>query len=552
MSGPLPLQAQGPLILEALRLVEGAPALEATLAATPGAEIKAVLAEISSQGLLLLLADGRSFTAAGKLPYPTGTELTFRVQPQADGTLQLKPLSADPPPPPALLAPLVQGEAASLLQRLAAVDLPGELMPLKALLDRLPVAPQAPAVALPPALAPLTEALGLARGVPGFPPPPSPTPGSSAALPAEALPSPPPTTPPTAASLTTALVARRVPPGPAAALATLLLGEPRLEAALEPAPAPREAVMRPLEGQAQGAPASLPAPLEGRTTQPPRTPSASPQTAPPAETVLDRALLKAFGLPDHLIQELLPTQAEGRPAATPAASAAEANVRLRQLLERLPPPLAQRVLVLLTLLPPAGHGQVLSSQDPLAQLIRSLLPQLPHPPAESPLAQASALVREGAAAPLSPSEPATWLRWIKEVASTLSRPEASPAEAPFHRLQAREGTALFEVPLPWRPDPGTLELWAERDAAGPGREEAHRVLLALNLGRTGELRVALQSGPAGILAQVVASPGVSARLEALLREELGEPAPFPLQVRAAPDLPPRPRALAGTGLQALG
>jgi hypothetical protein len=144
------------------------------------------------------------------------------------------------------------------------------------------------------------------------------------------------------------------------------------------------------------------------------------------------------------------------------------------------------------------------------------------------------------------------LHWLREVTSALSHPEASPAEAPFHRLQAREGTALFEVPLPWAPDPGTLELWAERDAPGPERAEVHRVLLALNLGRTGELRVALQSGPAGVQAQVMATPEVAARLGPLLREELGDPSPFPVLVRATAEVPPPPRALAGSGLQALG
>lgn len=537
MSGPAPLQPQGPLILEALRLVEGASTVEATLATTPGAELKAVLTEISSQGLLLLLADGRSFTAAGKLPYPTGTELTFRIQPQADGSTQLQTLRANPPPPPALLAPLVQGEAASLLQRLAAPELPAELRPLKELLDRLPTAPQsAPTANLPPALAALAEALGFA---PETPPASAPAgeaaaPPPSQGAPKEATPLPNSTPALTIETLTTALGARGIPAEPARALARLLLGEVQPKTA--PPSAPSTQVQdRPVSASPEGNPAP-------------------PGLQPPIPTAatLDRDLLRAFGLPESLIRELLPPPAgEASDPSAPAPAGDEAaRGRLKQVLDRLPAPLAQRVLALLTLLPPAGQGQVLARQDPLAQLIRSMLPNLA--PAEAPWAKASVQARADQASGLQPSEPETWTRWLKEVTSTLSRPEASPAEAPFHRLQAREGTALFEVPLPWTPDPGTLELWAEREADGSGREEVHRVLLALNLGRTGELRVALQSGPAGVQAQVVASPAVAARLEGLLRQELGEPSPFPLKVRAAAELPPRPRALAGTGLQALG
>ncbi len=602
MSGLVPLQPQGPLILAALRLVEGA----STLEATPGAELKAVLAEINARGLLLLLADGRSLTATGELPYPAGTALTFRIQPQADGTTQLQPLRADPPPPPALLAPLVQGEAASLLQRLTAPDLPTELLPLKALLDRLPSAPQpAPAPFLPPSLAPLAEAVGLPVGLPvaagglrtppNFPAPAAPqnlaaertlgseSPGLATANPA---PSRPEGAPPSVSALATRFEARGILPEPARALALLLVGEAAPEAApLGRAPetgrtaaAGRMDEAAPLPARPREAPPTVePAPAPARASPEGASLEALPAPSPAhrgpliAEPAVDRALLRAFGLPESLIRALVPAKAEGEglrppaqaqaqasasasaPASTPAEAIPEANARLRQLLERLPAPLAQRVLALLTLLPPAGQGPVLSRQDPLAQLIRSLLPQLQQAASEGPAERASAPSREGSApAPLPPSEPATWARWLKEVVSTLSRPEASPAEAPFHRLQAREGTALFEVPLPWTTGHGTLELWAERDAAGPDRAEVHRVLLALSLGRTGELRVALQSGPSGVQAQVVASPEVATRLEAILREELGEPGPFPLLVRAAASLPPRPRALAGGGLQALG
>ncbi len=545
MSGILPLQPQGPLILEALRLVEGTSTPGSTLAATPGAELKAVLMAISDQGLLLMLPDGRSLTAAGELPYPAGTELTFRIQPQSDGSTQLQPLRADPPPAPALLAPLVHGEAASLLQRLSAPDLPAALLPLKALLDRLPAPPAPSTTALPQPFAPLAEALGLPPEAPEFSSPSRP-------LPAEGGTAPTPPSVPSLETLTTFLVTRGLPPEPARAMALLLLGEPPSEAAPQaPAtaakPAPGQPPL-PTEAAVAWAEGTAPAPAPPGTQAPPRL------VAP----ALDPELLRAFGIPEPLIQERLKVAKDSGPptpmasSASGAGAAADPDAQLRQLLDRLPAPLAQRVLALLTLLPPAGQGQTLPRQDPLAQLIRALLPQL-QTPGEAPVLRTSSLARESpAAAPMLPSDPATWSRWLKEVTSTLARPEASPAEAPFHRLQAREGTALFEIPLPWAPESGTLELWAERDAPGPDRPEMQRVLLALNLGRTGELRVALQSGPAGVQAQVVATPEVAARLERLLREELGTPSPFPLQFRASSELPPRPRALAGTGLRALG
>ncbi|HJV21909.1 MAG TPA: hypothetical protein VJ570_04390 [Holophagaceae bacterium] len=575
MSGLDPLQPLGPVLLEALRLVEGAPSLEASLAATPGAELQAVLAEVTDQGLLLMLADGRSLKAAGDLPYPPGTELTFRIQPQADGTTQLQPLRAAPPPPPALLAPLVQGEATALLQRLAAPDLPAPLAPLKALLERLPAPPPAASGAppsLPSPLAPLAEALGLPPGLPegpgreAVPPavtqgrvPPEPTPGPPpAGSTAAVAPAAPPPTPP-AAQLAAALITRGLSPEPAQALALLLTGEgpvrseaPEARPRTAPDPSFAEAASAG-SAPAQAPSASWPEPPPG-----PALPAAAGPSAAQVAVPEDRALLRAFGLPEHLLQALLPEGSDvrtpGRPTPTPAPpdGGPDADARLKQVLDRLPAPLAQRVLALLTLLPPAGQGQALPRQDPLAQLIRSLLPQLQAPAPETAARALGSTRAAGVAAELQPSEPATWGRWLKEVTSALSRPEASPTEAPFHRLQAREGTALFEVPLPWAPEPNTLELWAEREAPGPDRPESHRVLLALTMEGTGELRVALQSGPSGVQAQVVASPAVAARLETLLREELGEPAPFPLQVRAATELPPSPRALAGRGLQALG
>ncbi len=532
MNGPTPLQPQGPLILEALRLVGAAQAGEPNLPALAGAEVKAVLAEIQAQGLLLLLADGRKLIATGELPFPTGTTLTFRVQPQADGTTQLQPLRADPPLPAPMLAPLLQGEATALLQRLSAPELPAALLPLKELLSRLPGPPATDP--LPAALAPLAEALGLptrpessapaapAPAIPGAPTVPTPPPLAPQGAGPQA-------TPESASPLTAALVARGVPPESAPRLAALLVGAP-----LGP---PEDAL--PVRF-----PAPPPSALEPEAAPVPWSPGAetsTPRPGPGTPTSLD---------PESLGRLLQATARVGGPtgATDPALPA-----KVRELLERLPPALAQRVVLLLHLLPPAGQGTPLAAKDPLAQLLKALLPEV-----QAALARSEAVARPPSAATplapqgLDPAQPATWERWLRSTVEALARPEASPQEAPFHRLQAREGTALFELPLPWLAERPQVELWAERDPDGGEGDPTSRVLLALDLGRTGELRVALQAGPGGTRAQIVAGADVAAELAALLQEELGEPAPFPVQVRGSETLPPRPRALAGQGLRALG
>lgn len=541
MSGPSPLQPQGPLFLEALRLVEVAPSGGPPLPALSGLEVKAVLAEIQAQGLLLMLADGRKLTAAGSLPYPPGTTLTFRVQPQADGTTQLQPLRADPPQPPPLLAPLLQGEAAPLLQRLAAPELPAALVPLKALLDRLPSPPAE--ARWPEVLAPLREALGLppaagrtGEATSGAPPEPLPgprvggpwSPPSQATLPSmptPRVPHAPPLPGPEGARpapLAEALVARGIPPEVAPQVAAHLLG--------------MEGASPDLPGLAQRLLEAL-APTSRAT---PETPEGG--VVPPGLPAQALAGWIRGSQPAHRAPGA-PTSPEVDPKLPPA---------LKEVLDHLPPAVALRVGLLLHLLPPAGQGAPLPAQDPLAQLLRALLPDLRAalPP---PGTAAAPLVGAPTAGPtLDPAQPATWERWLRGSMEALARPESSPAEAPFHRLQGKEGSALFELPLPWVPARPQIELWAERTPEEAGTDPTSRVLLALDLGRTGELRVALQAGPGGTRAQVVAGAEVAAELATLLKEELGEPAPFPVQVRAAELLPPRPRALAGHGLRALG
>ncbi len=248
-------------------------------------------------------------------------------------------------------------------------------------------------------------------------------------------------------------------------------------------------------------------------------------------------LLRALGLPLEL------AMGEGVPGHAPLPEAlARAQERLAK---GLPQSLTQRALALLSLMPtstdrlPAGH--------PLARLLQELLPEL-----KRAYLAAGRGSSPGLDPRADPTGPQAWGAWLKGALEVLARPEASPAQATAHALQAKEGTALFQIPLPWPETPGTLEIWAEREPEAPGAEPVHRVLLALSFQRAGELRVGLQSGPGGVRAQVLAEPGKAAALEAALAETLGTPPPFPVQVRAMATLPPRPVALATGGLQALG
>jgi len=118
-----------------------------------------------------------------------------------------------------------------------------------------------------------------------------------------------------------------------------------------------------------------------------------------------------------------------------------------------------------------------------------------------------------------------WEGWIKGNVRALSDPGVSPREAPFHALQAREGTAFFEIPLPWA-GAKPLQLWIEEEGhedRAPATEESRRVLLALELSNLGELRVGLQSTRQALSVRIwtehpAALEFVQAEVEAELRD----------------------------------
>lgn len=161
------------------------------------------------------------------------------------------------------------------------------------------------------------------------------------------------------------------------------------------------------------------------------------------------------------------------------------------------------------------------------------------------------------AGPAAPEDPGTWLGWMKGAMGALADPAASPAEAAFHRLQAHEGTAWFELPLPWAAGSEPLRLWVEGDpepAACPG-EAVQRVLLSVPFSALGEVRLGLEQRTAGLRVRIwVACPEVLDAGRAALEAELeGLGRPVDLQILPLPQGAEDLRALAGaTHLQALG
>ncbi|MCE1205299.1 MAG: hypothetical protein LWW79_11925 [Holophagaceae bacterium] len=216
---------------------------------------------------------------------------------------------------------------------------------------------------------------------------------------------------------------------------------------------------------------------------------------------------------------------------------------------------------------PEGAGirlQVVRSTPPpspalLAPLVLGeagpLLARLQSSAAQTPLGQRlGQLLQAGLAVA---EQPEAWSSWLKEAMKTLADPAASPAESAFHRLQAKEGTGWFEIPLPWAPGAEPLRLWieGEGDASGAEPEAVHRVFLSVPFSTLGEVRLGLEQRSAGLRVRLwLQDPGQIATLRQDLEAELASLGrPVDLQVFALPADSPDLRALAGgSPLQAMG
>lgn len=215
---------------------------------------------------------------------------------------------------------------------------------------------------------------------------------------------------------------------------------------------------------------------------------------------------------------------------------------------------------------PEGAGvrlQVVRASPPpsppiLAPLVQgeaaSLLARLQTSQAQAPLATLlRGLVQAGVAAA---EQPEAWATWLKEALRTLADPAASPAEAAFHQLQAKEGTGLFEVPLPWAPGAEPMRIWIEDDGAAASVEDpVHRVFLSVPFSVLGEVRMGLEQRQAGLRVRLwLEDPEQVAALRPALAADLATLGkPVDLQVLTLPAGSPDLRALAGAPpLQAMG
>jgi len=125
-----------PAILGSLQIpASAAPSAPALSNPLLGQTVEATLEAILPDGLLLRLPDGTQLQAQGTLPFPMGSSLTLEALPLPDGAgVRLQVIRAAPPPRPALLAPLVLGEAAGLMNRTQSGGTP---TPLAGLLQNL-------------------------------------------------------------------------------------------------------------------------------------------------------------------------------------------------------------------------------------------------------------------------------------------------------------------------------------------------------------------------------------------------------------------------------
>jgi hypothetical protein len=153
--------------------------------------------------------------------------------------------------------------------------------------------------------------------------------------------------------------------------------------------------------------------------------------------------------------------------------------------------------------------------------------------------------------------PAAWSTWMKEVIKALSDPATSPAESTFHRLQAKEGTGWYELPLPWAPGAEPMRIWieADRDPSSGGDEPVHRVFLSIPFSALGEVRLGLEQRSSGLKVRLwLQDPQQLSAIRQELEAELASLGrPVVLQVFALPTGAPDLRALAGANsLQAMG
>lgn len=568
--------ALGPALLAALRTPASEGQVQALLAQV-GQELDLVLFAVGRDSVKLRLPSGQVFEAAGELPYPAGTRLTVQVQAPATegGAARLKLLEASLPPAPAILAPLLQGEAAPLMARLLQAEVPPSLQPLLRILETLqdPALPQAPPssrilAALETLPVPALQALRqLAPGPTATLPelaqvfrgwigsafrelaaqatiPQAPGSGSGTLSPQQPASSPPAgaimqQTPPAASPSPASLPSNPVNP-PISAPLHLVPPAPTV------APVPQLAGVAPPTGKPEALPQVTTAPEsttvpygpEGSLGADSGEPSAGPKVLNQPVAIQNKTDLAAL-----LIQRL-ETQLASR--GEPVMEARDPiRALVRQLLKGLEAP------------PPSMNAQTLAAPANARSRLLAEAPEADH----RPLPPLPAAPTPSKGAPPSPPERAdAWESWIGGAIRALGDPQTSPREAPFHLAQAREGTAFFELPLPWGSAP--LQIWIESGLPEERKERSadanQKVLVGLSFTALGETRVGLQQARGTLQVRIWTERPelLGDRLPDLQRELEGEGSPVDLKVLALGDgqtpVPSLRAVLAGSAFQALG
>lgn len=558
-----------------------------------GQSLEVTFQGMGPEGAQLALPSGQTLVAQGELPFAQGTLLTLKVLPERDGTLRLQIQEAKPPATPALLQPLLAGEAQPLAARLTEQQPPESLAPLVRMLQQVlaSVKPQAPMEAATPAapvsvptlpaiqealaalppelLQPLRQALALPSGQPLAPTlkawienlalthaPQAPVSADSNPQVTQGS----PTTPRPQATATTI----EVPP----VLGTLVQDFSALIRQAPGVPDTQQDVLatwfRALLGQGEG-PVSV-------ASEAAALPASAPASAPPpqAQAALPAILAKlpeavaslspqaamflrqAMGIPQgQSLAEGLKTWIEAALPSEQPGALTSAESRLRPALFGLPElvqhfevlvlqapdfPKPQRAILtswFRDLLVKASGSEATPQIATLAETHSSQAPKSSQPsqasaedgkPVSLPRTVVASPSGEAASAQSPLEEPAFWGKWVRGTVEALADPQVSPREAPFHALQAKEGTAYFELPAPWLPQ-GTVQLWVESDSSDPGRPEdgTRRVFMGLHFSNLGDTRLGMELSGTNLRVRVWAEhPERLAAQEAALTKELQE------------------------------
>ncbi len=277
-------------------------------------------------------------------------------------------------------------------------------------------------------------------------------------------------------------------------------------------------------------------------------PGAAPGTVPSPLESGALGVARAEGSPGAAVQDLVALVQARLPGAPEA---------LRAVLRDLPEAQVQALRALLR----GGGADAAVVQEAAARVQAGLARRADVPQKQGDAVSHLLRGLMGAQAPEAalPGAPETWEAWMKAGMKALSDPGVSPREAPFHAAQAREGTAFFELPLPWAPQ-APLQLWVESDARGKGRGTPEgattRVLLGLSFSRLGETRLGIAKGAEGLQVRVWAQhPEALQAAQAEMEDDLktlGMPVDLRIQGLESGPVPTIRSLAAGSSFQVLG